>query len=79
MVDMGRDLLHCPCLGASGEDSVYTEVDRIFQEYGANRSHYFGAFQGVDIRKIMNVSEDLFGVDGKIGKCLLLHVERMSK
>lgn len=64
----------------SGEDSVYTEVDRIFQEYGANRSHYFGrAFQGVDIRKIMNMSEDLFGVDGKIRKCLLLHVERFSE
>jgi hypothetical protein len=63
----------------SGEESVYTEVDRIFQEFGANRSHYFGrAFQGVDIRKIMNKSKDLFGVDGKIRKCLLSHVAKMS-
>jgi len=54
-------------------------VDRIFQEFGANRSHYFGrTFQGVDIRKIMNKSKDLFGVDGKIRKCLLSHVAKMS-
>jgi hypothetical protein len=26
----------------SGEVSVYTEVDRIFQRHGANRSYYFG-------------------------------------
>lgn len=39
----------------TSESSVYTEVDRIFQNHGANRAHYFGRkFEGVDIRKIMN-------------------------
>ena len=37
------------------ESSVYTEVDKIFQEFGANRAHYFGRkFEGIDIRKIMD-------------------------
>ena len=36
-------------------DPVYTEVDKIFQEFGANRAHYFGrTFEGIDIRKIMD-------------------------
>jgi hypothetical protein len=40
----------------NGEDSVYTEVDKIFQSIGANRAHYFGrAFEGVDIKKIMMI------------------------
>lgn len=56
------------------EESVYTAVDRIFQKYGANRAHYFGrAFEGVDIRKIMASSDDLFGVGGTIREKLLLH------
>ena len=34
----------------NGEDSMYTEVDKIFQSIGAHRAHYFGrAFEGVDI------------------------------
>ena len=49
----------------SGEVSVYTEVDRIFQRHGANRSYYFGRqFQGKDIRKIMDKSDELFGSNG---------------
>ena len=57
-----------------GEESVYTAVDRIFQKYGAKRAHYFGrAFEGVDIRKIMSASEELFGVAGTIRGKLLLH------
>ena len=36
----------------NGEDSMYTEVDKIFQSIGAHRTHYFGrAFEGVDIKK----------------------------
>ena len=36
----------------NGEESVYTEVDTIFQLIGANRAHYFGrAFKGVDIKR----------------------------
>jgi hypothetical protein len=55
-----------------GEESIYTSVDRIFQKYGANRAHYFGrAFEGVDIRKIMNKSEELFGDGGDIRVALL--------
>ncbi len=52
----------------NGEDSVYTEVDRIFvQLIGANRAHFFGcAFEGVDIKKIMAKSDDLFGVGGTL-------------
>jgi hypothetical protein len=63
----------------SGEESVYTEVDRIFKKHGANRSSYFGrAFQGVDIRKIMDKSDKLFGEDGEIRQCLLSHVAAKS-
>ena len=63
----------------SGEVSVYTEVDRIFKDHGANRSHYFGrAFQGMDIRKIMEKSEELFGNNGKIRQCLLSHIAGKS-
>ena len=55
-----------------GEESVYTSIDRIFQKHGANRAHYFGrAFEGVDIRKIMNKSDELFGVGGDIRVALL--------
>ena len=55
-----------------GEESLYTSVDRIFQIIGANRAHYFGrVFEGVDIRKIMAKSDDLFGVDGEIRLKLL--------
>jgi len=45
-----------------GEEGLYTSIDRIFQLIGANRAHYFGhVFEGVDIRKIMAKSDDLFG------------------
>merc|ERR1711862_458577 len=58
----------------SSEKSVYTEVDRIFQEFGANRAHYFGRkFEGVDIRKIMDKAIDLFGEQGAITTCLRNH------
>ena len=63
----------------SGEESHYTTVDRIFQKIGANRAHYFGrVFEGVDIRKIMAKSDDLFGVDGEIRLKLLEHVTTNS-
>ena len=62
-----------------GEESLYTSVDRIFQSIGANRAHYFGCvFEGVDIRKIMTKSDDLFGVDGEIRLKLLEHVTTNS-
>ena len=55
-----------------GEESIYTSIDRIFQKHGANRAHYFGrAFEGVDIRKIMNKSDELFGDGGDIRVALL--------
>ena len=58
-----------------GEEGLYTSIDRIFQLIGANRAHYFGCvFEGVDIRKIMAKSDDLFGVDGEIWLKLLEHV-----
>jgi hypothetical protein len=58
----------------NGEESLYTSVDRIFQSIGANRAHYFGrAFEGVDIRKIMAKSDELFGVVGTIRLKLLEH------
>jgi len=67
------DLFTKHCRG--GEESLYTSVDRIFQSIGANRAHYFGrVFEGVDIRKIMAKSDDLFGVDGEILLKLLEHV-----
>jgi hypothetical protein len=57
-----------------GEKLLYTSVDRIFQKIGASRAHYFGrVFEGVDIRKIMAKSDDLFGVDGEIRQKLLEH------
>ena len=60
-----------------GEDSLYTSIDKIFQKYGANRAHYFGRkFEGVDIRKIMTASDQLFGVDGEIRTKLLQHESR---
>ena len=56
----------------NGEESVYTEVDKIFQSIGANRAHYFGcAFEGVDMKKIMAKSDDLFGVGGVLRQKLL--------
>ena len=62
-----------------GEESVYTDIDRIFQSYGANRSYYFGRqFQGKDICKIMDKADELFGtVDtsgGKIRAAFISHV-----
>jgi hypothetical protein len=49
----------------SGEESMYTAVDKIFQSIGANQAHCFGhAFEGVDIKRIMEKSDDLFGVGG---------------
>ena len=64
----------------SGEESVYTAVDKIFQSIGANRAHYFGrAFEGVDIRKIMGKSDDLFGVGGMIRQKLLVNVVDSEK
>jgi len=55
-----------------GEESVYTIVDRIFQKYGANRANYFGrAFEGIDIRKIMKWSDELFGIDGEVRAIML--------
>jgi hypothetical protein len=64
----------------SGEESVYTAVDKIFQSIGANRTHYFGrAFEGVDIRKIMGKSDDLFGVGGMIRQKLLDNVVDSDK
>jgi hypothetical protein len=51
----------------NGEELVYTVVDKIFQSIGANLAHYFGrAFEGVDIKKNMAKSDDLFGVGGAI-------------
>ena len=59
-----------------GEESVYTIVDRIFQKYGANRANYFGrAFEGIDIRKIMKWSDELFGIDGEIRAIMLQHAD----
>ena len=64
----------------NGEDSIYTEVDRTFQLIGANRAHYFGrAFEGVDIKKIMAKSDDLFGVDGTLRQKLLQHTSHLDK
>ncbi len=46
----------------SGEVSVYTEVDSVFQRNSANRTHYFGRqFQGKDISKIMDKSDKFWG------------------
>jgi hypothetical protein len=57
-----------------GEYSIYTAIDKIFQNHGANRAHYFGReFEGVDIRKIMASADSLFGVDGEIRAELLKH------
>ena len=54
------------------EESIYTAVDKIFQKIGANRAHYFGRkFEGIDIRKIMEKANDLFGVNGTIRLKLL--------
>ena len=59
---------------------MYTEVDKIFQSIGANRAHYFGrAFEGVDIKKIMAKSDDLFGVDGTLRQKLLQHTSHPDK
>ena len=64
----------------NGEDSVYTEVDKTFQSIGANRAHYFGrAFEGVDIKKIMAKSDDLFGVGGTLRQKLLQHTSHPDK
>jgi len=61
-----------------GEESVYTQIDRIFQSHGAYRSHYFGRqFQGKDIRKIVDKADKLFGSDGTGGEirvAFVLHV-----
>ncbi len=47
-------------------------VDKIFQSIGANRVHYFGrAFEGVDNEKIMEKSDDAFGVGGVLRQKLL--------
>ena len=60
-----------------GEESVYTIVDRIFQKYGANRANYFGrAFEGIDIRKIMKWSDELFGIDGEIRAIMLQRADK---
>ena len=61
------------------EESVYTEIDRLFQSHRANRSHYFGRqFQGKDIRKIMDKSDELFGSSwtggGEIRAAFIAHV-----
>ncbi len=57
----------------SGEVSVYTEADRIFQRHGANRSYYFGCqFQGKDIHKIMDKSDELFGSNGTGGELRMM-------
>ena len=59
---------------------MYTEVDKIFQLIGANRAHYFGrAFEGVDIKKIMAKSDDLFGVGGTLRQNLLQHTSHPDK
>ena len=64
----------------NGEDSVYTEVDKTFQSIGANRAHYFGrALEGVDIKKIMAKSDDLFGVGGTLRQKLLQHTSHPDK
>ena len=63
-----------------GEELFYTSIHRIFQSIGANRAHYFGrVFEGVDIRKILAKSDDLFGVDGEIRLKLLEHVTNSGK
>jgi hypothetical protein len=57
-----------------GEYSIYTAIDKIFQNHGANRAHYLGReFEGVDICKIMASADALFGVDGEIRAELLKH------
>ena len=64
----------------NGEESVYTEVDKIFQSIGANRAHYFGrAFEGVDIKKLMAKSDDLFGVGGTLRQKILHHTSHPDK
>ena len=67
--------------GSAG--SVYTHVDKIFQMYGANRAHYFGRkFEGVDIRKIMDEADKIFGRDGTGGdirECLVSRAEGEAK
>jgi len=62
-----------------GEESVYTQIDRIFQSHGANRSHYFGRqFQGKDIRKIMDKADELFGSDGTGGEIRVAFVSHVT-
>jgi hypothetical protein len=52
-----------------GEVSVYTQIGRIFQSHGANRSYYFGCqFQGKDVCKIMDKADKLFGSNGTGGE-----------
>jgi hypothetical protein len=64
----------------NGEDSMNTKVDKIFQSIGANQAHYFGcAFEGVDIKKIMAKSDDLFGVGGMLQQMLLQHTSNPDK
>jgi hypothetical protein len=64
----------------NGEESVYTEVDKIFQSIGANRAHYFGrAFEGVNTKKIMAKSDDLFGVGGVLRQKLLERTSNWDK
>jgi hypothetical protein len=47
---------------------------------GANRAHYFGrAFEGVDARKIMAKSDDLFGVGGALQQKLLERTSNSDK
>jgi hypothetical protein len=59
---------------------MYTEVDKIFQSIGVNQAHYFGrAFEGVDIKKIMAKSDDLFGVGGMLRQKLLQHTSNPDK
>ena len=62
-----------------GEESVYTQIDRIFQSHGANRYHYFGRqFQGKDIRKIMDKADELFGSDGTGGEIRVAFVSHVT-
>jgi hypothetical protein len=57
---------------------VYTEVDRIFQRQGANRSYYFWRqFQGKEIRKIMDKSDELFGSNGTGGELRMMFISHM--
>ncbi|KAL7547083.1 LOW QUALITY PROTEIN: hypothetical protein ACHAWF_010401 [Thalassiosira exigua] len=53
------------------EESLYTQVDRLYHNYdhniGATRAQYHGGkFNGIDLRKIMTNADYLFGRNGQV-------------